>query len=204
MTALWTTHGRLREIHGDLLTAREEEGTRIARELHDDVGQRLALVSIGSAGSGVPSRTRNPCPPVTSADCRNRPAGSRVPCASCRISFIPPRWTTWASRLRCRCRMCDEVARVTGLEVRLASEGETTTLPQDIALGLYRVTQEALANVVRHAGARSVSVVSTAQTRQFLSGLPMTDAASWRAPGKRGPVSGCTRRWSGFGCWAVR
>src|SRR5262249_54763329 len=41
------TRARLRSLNRDLIRAREEEATRIARELHDDVGQRLALVSIG-------------------------------------------------------------------------------------------------------------------------------------------------------------
>jgi signal transduction histidine kinase len=41
------THTRLRDLNRDLLAARETEAGRIARELHDDIGQRLALVSIG-------------------------------------------------------------------------------------------------------------------------------------------------------------
>lgn len=158
MAALRKTHGRLQEIHRDLLMAREEEGTRIARELHDDVGQRLALVSIGL------SRLRRAIP-----DPESMPAGD--------IARLQEQTSSIARSLRQLSHQlhpaalehvglapalqmtCDEVARVTGLEVRLASEGETTDLPQDVALCLFRVAQEALTNVVRHAGAHRVNLV---------------------------------------------
>jgi two-component system sensor histidine kinase UhpB len=46
----------------------------------------------------------------------------------------------------------------TGVEVRLHREGDPDELPEDVQTALYRVTQEALANVARHAGATVVEV----------------------------------------------
>jgi signal transduction histidine kinase len=46
----------------------------------------------------------------------------------------------------------------TGVEVALNSEGEPDTIPEDIQIAVYRILQEALANVGRHAGATAVAV----------------------------------------------
>jgi two-component system sensor histidine kinase UhpB len=45
--ALRHSHARTRSLAGRLITAQETERTRIARELHDDVSQRLATLAIG-------------------------------------------------------------------------------------------------------------------------------------------------------------
>jgi two-component system sensor histidine kinase UhpB len=46
----------------------------------------------------------------------------------------------------------------TGIEVRVSNEGEPETLPEDVQTAVYRILQEALANIGRHAGATAVSV----------------------------------------------
>jgi two-component system sensor histidine kinase UhpB len=46
----------------------------------------------------------------------------------------------------------------TGIEVRVSTEGEPQTLPEDVQTAVYRIVQEALANIGRHAGATAVSV----------------------------------------------
>jgi two-component system sensor histidine kinase UhpB len=53
---------------------------------------------------------------------------------------------------------CEEIRRATDLDVRLANGGETVSVPQDVALCVYRVAQEALNNVVRHSGAHRVDL----------------------------------------------
>jgi two-component system sensor histidine kinase UhpB len=54
--ALRISYEQVRRLNGQLITAQEEERTRIARELHDDVGQRIASLSIGL--SGLKRRTK--------------------------------------------------------------------------------------------------------------------------------------------------
>jgi two-component system sensor histidine kinase UhpB len=49
-SALRVSYEQVRRLNGQLIDAQEEERARIARELHDDVGQRIASLSIGLSG----------------------------------------------------------------------------------------------------------------------------------------------------------
>ncbi len=148
--ALEVSHTRLRGLSRELIAAREDEGTRIARELHDDVGQRLALVMVGL------SRLRRSHPEAEQL----REQTSAIAHSLRQISHqLHPAALEHAGLAAALELTCVEVGQATGLMVRLAQEGETIGLPPEVALCLYRVAQEALANVVRHAGARRVVLV---------------------------------------------
>jgi signal transduction histidine kinase len=58
-------------------------------------------------------------------------------------------------------KLCDEFARLQGIEVAVAFEGPEVPTPPDIGMSLYRVTQEALRNIARHSGARKAAVTLT-------------------------------------------
>ena len=73
--ALQSNHARMRELNRKLIAAREEEAARMARELHDDVGQRLALVSIGLGRLRQAARETSVAAPISEiagADRRHR------------------------------------------------------------------------------------------------------------------------------------
>ena len=59
----------LKEMTGRLISAQEEERSRIARELHDDFNQRLALLSIGLERLEQSTETHGTCQSVTSEIC---------------------------------------------------------------------------------------------------------------------------------------
>jgi len=147
--ALEATHTRLRELNRELITAREEEGSRIARELHDDVGQRLALVMIGLSRlrRGHPEAGRLQEQTSAIAHSLRQISHQLHPAALVHVGL--------AAALKLK---CEEVRQATGLVVRLVPEGDTSALPPEVALCLYRVAQEALTNVVRHAEARRVDL----------------------------------------------
>jgi len=156
MSALRTTHARLGVIHGHLLAAREEESTRIARELHDDLGQRLALVSIGlSRLRRAMSQGAAAVADVARLQEQTSGIARSVRELSHELHPAALEHVGLANALQTR---CDEITQVTGLGLRFTAEGETADLSPEIALCLFRVAQEALTNVVRHAAARQVTV----------------------------------------------
>jgi signal transduction histidine kinase len=148
--ALEASHTRLRGLSRQLIAAREEEGTRIARELHDDVGQRVALVMFGL------SRMRQSHPEMAQLQEQTSAIAHSLRQISHQLHPAALEHAGLAPALELTCL---EVRQATGLMVRLVQAGETTGLPPEVALCLYRVAQEALANVVRHAGACRVAVV---------------------------------------------
>jgi two-component system sensor histidine kinase UhpB len=155
--ALRSSQVRLRKLNRELLLAREEEGARIARELHDDVGQRLALVSVGL------SRLRRVYAEAAPASGRDilhlqEQTGSIVRSLRDLSHQLHPAALEHVGLATALEMKCDEIRQATGLGVRLFNQGETSTIPRDVALCLFRVAQEGLTNVVRHSGARGVEL----------------------------------------------
>jgi two-component system sensor histidine kinase UhpB len=181
------THTRLRDLNRDLLNARESEAGRIARELHDDIGQRLALVSIGL------SHLRKLAGPTADGSLgeisKLQEQASAISRSVRELSHELHPTALQHTGLTVALQMaCEEVARVTGLDVRLTADGETADLPPDIALGLFRVTQEALNNAVRHAGATSIRV--SLQRREDGVMLVIADDGKGFVPGSARGRSG--------------
>jgi len=170
--ALQSSHLRMRGLNRELIAAREEEATRIARELHDDVGQRLALVSIGLSRLG---RERKDASNGHAADlARLQAQTSDIARTLRQISheLYPAalEHVGLASALQLK---CEEVSQATGLAVHVVSHVDGEPIPRDIALCLYRVAQEAFNNVIRHAEARRVDLTLRCQGGELL--LRITD-----------------------------
>lgn len=132
-----------------LLTAQEEERARIAKDLHDQVGQSLTALRLGlEALSGPPSATEGlkELVEATLADVR-RISRELRPAALDELGL--------EAALR---RMVREMAAWGNLESDVYVQTKTPLSPE-LETVLYRVAQEALTNVVRHARADRVSVL---------------------------------------------
>jgi signal transduction histidine kinase len=142
-----------RSLGGRLITAHEDERRRLARELHDDITQRLAGLAIDAAriegGTGSPDRGAR-----TIRDGLVE-LSEDVHALSYRLhpSVIEDLGLVEALRAE-----CERIARQEPLRVDLDSSEVPQKLPSDTAICLYRVAQEALRNVVRHAKASDVNV----------------------------------------------
>jgi signal transduction histidine kinase len=132
-----------------LLAAQEEERARVAREVHDDAVQRLAMLSHELTElQGVPDR---------SAAERHRLAGIRGDVDDLTVSLrklahqLHPSVIEQLGLVPALRQLADEVGRG-GLTVTLDLPAVAPPLRADRALVLFRVAQEALRNVAQHAG----------------------------------------------------
>ena len=160
---LQATERTARELSGRLITAQEEERRRLARDLHDDLSQRFALLVVEMdligrlEGDGeVKTRTGRMTALL-------RELSSDVHAISHQLHPAKLDQLGFEAAARSWCR---DVAAQSGLEVEFTSDRVATVLPQDVALCLYRVLQESLSNVVRHSGARTARVELRGDTGQ--------------------------------------
>src|SRR5262245_59829795 len=157
-TALRASYDRIQDLAGRLITAQEAERTRIARDLHDDVNQQLAGLSI--ALSNVKRRLQN------GADATVPEEISRLQQRTVELADVirhlshdlHPGVLQHAGLVAALRGHCAEFGREHGIEVTLSVGENVNGVPSDIALCLYRVAQEALRNVALHAGACEVKV----------------------------------------------
>ena len=140
------------------LVAEEAERRRVAAELHDEIGQRLTALVLQI------DRLSRVAPPalshefaVTQAATKETLEGVRGLARRLRPEVLDELGLVPALR-----NLCDRFEEGTGLVVRRALDPELPALSSDAELVIYRVAQEALTNVVRHAGVDEAGVTLAA------------------------------------------
>jgi len=167
ITDLRRMHDELADAHAELqqLVAaqdrvQEQERLRIARELHDDLQQHLA--AIGMEAASVQAAAQAADPAIGAALARiERIALQTISAARRIIQDLRPEALEEMGLVAALDRLAQRFQRRSGIEVRLdAGALAEADVPQLATQGtcLYRVTQEALTNVARHARARSVRI----------------------------------------------
>lgn len=148
----------VRDLAGRLLTAQEEERRRIARDLHDDVNQELTAQSIALSTLGA--RLRDVISPADRDEIARLEARTSDLVRTIRhlSHSLHPGALQHLGLVAALRGLCRGFEREHGLAVTFESAGEMGTVPPDVALCLYRVTQEGLGNVARHAKAQHARV----------------------------------------------
>ena len=150
----------LEELSGRLITAQEEERTRIARELHDDFTQRLALQGIGltqvwkkMAESETEGRAK-----IEDLIKENRGILSDMHVLSHQLHSSRLEHVGLAPALL---GLCQEMSAKHNIQIEFREQGDLQEIPKDTALCLFRIVQEALGNVIKHSRAQRADVEVT-------------------------------------------
>jgi signal transduction histidine kinase len=152
---LHLAYGRLRGLTRRLEAAKEEERKRIARELHDEMGQILTTAKLNL----------QLLPGTQAPEDRERRVGDAIGLLDRLIGHVR------ALSLDLRPPLLDELglaaalrgyleaqARRSGMAIDLVCDQVPPGLPNDVEIAAFRVVQEAITNVLRHAGAKRVAV----------------------------------------------
>jgi PAS domain S-box-containing protein len=147
----------LEKIGGKLIEAQEEERSRIARELHDNISQRLALLSMELEQAKRASNDSSGGTNVKFEEIRQHCAAIAmdVQALSHKLHSSKLEYLGMVPAIRSLCR---ELSQQYAVNVEFTNEGVPDFVPQDISLPLFRVTQEALHNAVKHSDVSTFSV----------------------------------------------
>ena len=152
---------RLEAMRGELLRrtvrAQEDERQRIARELHDELGQTLTALGLGLRGIGAMVETRPEQIPTQTRTLETLATNGLAGLQNLISGLHPPQLDDLGLSAALRW-YAGEVSARFGLDVRLVSRGEEPSLPPQMRIALYRIVQEAVTNIVRHAGAGHATV----------------------------------------------
>ncbi len=177
--ALFRAHAELRQLTPRLLQAQEDERRRIARELHDDISQRLAVLTIEmeqlkQGERGVDGDFREKLRELSrqAMEISHNVHAMSHELHSSKLEYLD--LVTAAGGY------CKEAAAQQKIQVDFSVHGVLPVVSYDISLCLFRVLQEALRNAVKHSGVRRFVVKLHGMPGEV--GLSVSDSGVGFAP----------------------
>ena len=150
-------HEQLRALSAKLVEAQESERKRLAREIHDDISQTLtaSIMQLGTAKSLLPKSAKSAYTILEQTEelIKNTLEQTRLIIADLRPPVLDDLGLAPALR-----RLGDELQESTGATVKIKTSRLPRRLPAPIEVALFRIVQEALANIRRHAQAHHVTI----------------------------------------------
>ncbi len=163
--ALERSCAQLQALNARLLAALEEERRRVSRELHDDLNQRLAVLAMS-----VEALEQQPALPHPRLREELRALRDRVVTLSDavrRVAYeLHPSILEHLGLPVALKSCCAEFTRQERISVTFRTCGVCEGLPQEVALSLYRLAQEALDNLARHSRASRGTVTLAGSARE--------------------------------------
>jgi PAS domain S-box-containing protein len=147
----------LSSVSRRLIEAHEEERTRIARELHDDLNQRIALlaVELQRCGQHVPESAVDLQGYIRHAHQRLSDIGKDIQALSHRLHSSKLEYLGLVTAANSFCR---ELSEQRNVRIEFKDSDIPAAVSKEISLCLFRVLQEALQNAVKHSGAQYFQV----------------------------------------------
>ncbi len=156
---------QLQSLTTQLMTAQEEERRRISRELHDDINQQLALLAID-----IGNLEDDPPPSIektqqTFQSLTQRLAGISDDVRRMAYHYHPSILDDLGLPAAVK-HLAGEFSVRTGIKTIIVQDDALESLPREIASCLYRIAQESLANVSKHAQASRVELELTSDGQE--------------------------------------
>lgn len=147
----------LRNLGGRLIRAQEDERSRIARELHDDLNQQLAILGIelDQLRQKMPQDQTDLIARAQKLLTRTQEISSEVHRLSYQLHPSKLDHLGLAAALE---SLCQEISQHQDIEIEFHQDGFPVFLSPDITLCVFRIAQEALRNVTKHSGAGEARV----------------------------------------------
>jgi signal transduction histidine kinase len=156
LDALTSDRARMRRLASLVITAQDEERSRIARELHDSTAQSLTAIVLQHRAAARDARTPEIAARLSEVKEMAGLALEEVRTLSHRVhprvlddlGLVPA--VRWLAR---------QARDSSDVDITVDALGNTEQIPAQVASVLYRVAQEALTNAVRHAAPTSVAII---------------------------------------------
>jgi len=161
---------RYQRLAQHILVAQEEERKRVARELHDETSQTLsglalslqALVEIAETSGSLDDSFKGQLKKAQSLAVQVSTEVSRL------IHELRPTLLDTLGLVPAIRRYAEDILRPMGLKVSLESKGSELPLPSEVEVGLYRIAQGALGNILKHSNAKNVVLTLEYKEDQLL------------------------------------
>ncbi len=152
--ALREREARIAELSAHLLRVQEEERKRISRELHDETGQALMVIRLylGMLESSAGVRARAKIRETLTVVDRTIEGIRRI------IGRLSPLVLQELGLIAAIRKEAKDLAKTTGVKARVAVSDDVGRLAPECEAAVYRVVQEALHNVAKHAQAKTVNI----------------------------------------------
>ncbi len=161
---------RLEQLRNELLhrtvTAQETERSRIARELHDETGQALTAISIGlrSLKENITSNTSDP---IRQAVRLEEITNNSLLELQRMVAGLHPAQLDDLGLLAALRWYARDVSQNSPVKVEVHGQGPLSKLSAELRVTLFRIAQEAITNVIRHASASQVMISLDFQDSQL-------------------------------------
>jgi two-component system sensor histidine kinase UhpB len=138
----------------DIVEAQDNERTRIARDLHDSVGQKIAVlqVSLAQIAQALPLEARAS---VLEVERQISEIAGELHAISHELYPSRLQLIGVAAAIAALCR---DTSQQSGIDISFAGDAALTGIGPRESLGLYRIVQEAVQNIVKHSHARHATV----------------------------------------------
>ena len=179
---LEAANANLRQLSARLLQSQDEERKRIARDLHDSVGQLLSAIAMNNAAIAADASSMSPA--ALKALEENESLVREVLQSIRTISHLlhPPLLEEAGLPLALQWYV-QEFSKRSGIEVQLECSRALQRLPADLETAIFRMVQECLGNVHRHSGSQTATIYLSAENGNVR--LTVQDAGNGISPGRK-------------------